>query len=445
MTRAITAAACGTVLVAALAGQEPREVVAIRGARIVTAAGSPLEHGTVVMRDGSIDAVGESVAVPRDATVIDGSGLTVYPGLIDLANTAATEQAQPQPLQNPRTTAQVQRWKQTQLMKPQARAADIVKIDDAEMARLASNGITSVVALPPGEVISGQSALVNVTAPPETPPVGAIAASRRNLVIVKTPVALHVSMPSRPRVGTNAYPVSLMGVLAFIRQAFTDAQYYGLQLAQHRAPPDDPALAAMQPALDRKMPVAFEADRSREIVRALGFAREFNLDPIITGAREAGSVTPDLIAARARVIVSLNYPQRSRALAPDDDEPLRDIEARANAPKTAAALAAAGVRFGFGSSGLTDSKDFVRNAAKAVRQGLAPEAAVRALTADAAAIAGVADTLGTIERGKMANLIVTDGDLFADQTTIVRVFVNGQAVALDRSAPPETRRNPQGR
>src|SRR5262245_47417542 len=103
-------------------------VYAIRGARIVTAAGAPLESGTIVIRRGVIDAVGVSVAVPPDAAVIDGSGLIVYPGLIDLGNTRAADQPLPTLPQNMRTTAEVERWKRTQILKPQARAADAVKV-----------------------------------------------------------------------------------------------------------------------------------------------------------------------------------------------------------------------------------------------------------------------------------------------------------------------------
>jgi imidazolonepropionase-like amidohydrolase len=417
-------------IAAALSAEAP-DVYAIRGARIVTVSSAIVDHGTVVIRDGLIEAVGPQVNVPRDAVVIDGSGLTVYPGLIDLGNTSSTEQVAVQPLQNPRTTTEVERWKRQQLLNPQARAADIVKVDDLEMTRLASAGITSVLAIPPGEVIAGQSALVNVAAPPEPLPVGSVAAPRRNLIVLKTPVALHVSFPLRPRVGTNAYPVSLMGVVAFVRQSFLDAQDYRAHLARHDAPPDDPALAAMQPAIARAMPVAFEANLSREILRALKLARELDLEPIITGGREANLVASDLQAAHVPVIVSLNYPQRSRALAPDDDEPIRLLQARADAPKTPGELARAGVRFAFESAGLGDARDFLRNAAKAVKRGLPADAALRALTADAAAIAGVGDRLGAVARGKMANLIVTDGDLFDEKTSIVHVFVGGQPVTLE--------------
>jgi imidazolonepropionase-like amidohydrolase len=193
-------------------------------------------------------------------------------------------------------------------------------------------------------------------------------------------------------------------------------------------------LAAMQPAVQRRVPVAFEANQSRQILRALRFAREMNVDPIITGAREAGTVTDDLRAARARVVVSVNCPQRSPALAPDDDEPLRDLELRVDAPRAAADLAKAGIRFGFASAGLTDARELVRNAAKALAHGLAPDAALRALTIDAATIAGADDRVGSIEKGKMANLIVTDGDLFDEQTKVVRVFVAGVPIATGERA-----------
>src|SRR6266487_6629401 len=192
-------------------------VYAIRGARIVTAAGAPIEGGTIVVRRGVIDAVGASVAVPPEAMVIDGAGMTVYPGLIDLGNTRAAEQPVPTLPQNLRTTAEVERWKRTQILKPQTRAADAVKVDDAELTKLASSGVTSVLALPSGDVVSGQSALVNVVATPEEPQVGNIVDARRGLIIVKSPVALHVSFPDRPRVTANAYPESLMGVMAFVR------------------------------------------------------------------------------------------------------------------------------------------------------------------------------------------------------------------------------------
>src|SRR5215471_2329419 len=185
----------------ALVHADAPSVYAIRGARIVTAAGPPIESGTIVIRGGRIDAVGASVTPAPDAELIDGSHLIVYPGLIDLGNTRAAEQAAPQQPQNLRTTAEVERWKRTQILKPQARAADAVKVDDADLTRLAAAGITSVLALPAGDVIAGQSALVNVVAPPDEPQIGNIVEGRRGLIVVKSPVAVHVSFPNQPRAG----------------------------------------------------------------------------------------------------------------------------------------------------------------------------------------------------------------------------------------------------
>ena len=408
------------------------DIYAIRGARIVTAAGAPIEGGTVVIRRGIIDDVGASITVPSDAMVIDGSGLTVYPGLIDLGNTRAADQPAAAAPQNLRTSAELERWKRTQILRPQARAADVVKVDDAELTNLASAGITSVLAVPAGEVISGQSALVNVVAPADQPQIGNIVEGRRGLIVVKSPVALHVSFPDRPRAGANAYPESLMGVIAFVRQTFLDAQHYRDALqSPGAAKQDDPALEAMQPAVDGKMPVVFEANEARQILRALKLAKELKLEPIVTGARHADEVAADLKAQNVRVIYSLNYPQRPRALAPDADEPMTALRDRAGAPKTPGGLAKAGVTFAFSSAGLTDPKNFIKNAAKAVKAGLAEDAAIRALTMSAAMMAGVGDRLGSIEKGKAANLVVTDGNLFDEKTKITRVFVEGRSIALE--------------
>ena len=428
----------GLALPFALRADAPN-VYAIRGARLVTAAGAPIESGTLVIRGGLIEAVAANAAVPADAEVIDGKGLTVYPGLIDLGNTRAADQPAPQMPQNLNTTAEVERWKRTQILKPQARAADAVKVDDGELSRLAAAGITSVLALPAGEVISGQSALVNVAAPPEQPQIGNIVEPRRGLILVKAPVAFHVSFPERPRAGGNAYPESLMGVIAFVRQAFLDAQHHREiarkpQLKSSEAA-DDPALDALQPAVDGKVPVAFEANEAREILRALKLAGDLKLQPIVTGAREAAAVAADLKARNVRVVYSLNYPQRPRSLAPDADEPMQTLRTRAEAPKVPGELARAGVSFAFSSSGLNEPKDFVRNAARAVKAGLPEDAAIRALTIEAAAIAGVNDRLGSLEKGKTANVIVTDGSLFDEKTMVKRVFVEGRWVAID-AAPP---------
>jgi imidazolonepropionase-like amidohydrolase len=234
-----------------------------------------------------------------------------------------------------------------------------------------------------------------------------------------------------------------MGVIAFVRQAFLDAQYWAATQNAKRAtfrPFYEPSFEAMQPALSGRVPVAFEGEASREILRALDMARSFKLDPIITNGRESDQVTSELKAANARVILSLNFPTRPQNIAPDADESLRTLRARANAPKTAAALAKAAVPFAFASNGLSEPRDFLKNAAKTVQNGLSREDALKALTLQAATIAGAADRLGSLDAGKIANLLVTEGDLFDEKMTIKHVFVDGRPVTIEPPSAPANRR-----
>ncbi len=436
--------AVGVIVVGASAQEPAPMIYAITNARIIPVSGATIETGTIVLRNGLIAQVGSGVTAPAGAIVIDAKGLNVYPGLIDMGSSAGLQLPPAARAENPQTTEDIERAKHATLVRPQLRAAEYVNPSAPTLARVAAAGITTILATPGGDAIRGQSALVNTALGPDAPQIGAVADDRRGQLVVKSPVALHVSFAERPS-GGNAYPLSLMGVIAFVRQTFSDAQYQ--QLAQQHydktkrgpRPLFDPGLDALQPALAGRLPVAMEAEQSRQILRALDMAKTFKLDPIITNAREADQVITDVKAANARVILSLHYPTKPQALAPDADEPLTTLRARANAPKTAAALDKAGVPFAFASAGLNDPKDFLKNAAKAVQSGLPRDAAVTALTLNAATIAGAQDRLGSLEAGKIANLVVTEGDLFDEKMTIKHVFVDGRPVDLDVAPPPSRR------
>jgi imidazolonepropionase-like amidohydrolase len=440
-TRFIASVLFGTLAFAVAPRADAPHIYAIKGARLVTAAGAPLPSGTIVIRNGLIEAVGASVQAPADAMVIDGAGMTVYPGLIDMGNAAGLDAQPPAAPATFRTLEDAERWKRGAILRPELEAANVVRPDAPELSRLAATGVTSILATPPAGLFKGQSALVNVSAPTDEPQIGAVADPRKGLQIVRTPVMMHVALGGGGGRGAG-YPVSLLGTIAFVRQSFLDAQHQHLEEQRYERaktgvtrPNYDPSLHAIQPALARALPVAFEAELSREILRALNMAREFNLDPVITGAREADQVVSDLKARNARVIYSLNFPARSRALPPDADEPIRELRARAQAPRTPAALEKAGILFAFSSDNVQQPRDFVRNAARAVKDGLPPDAAVRALTINAAKIAGAGDRLGSLEKGKIANVIVTDGDLFEDRTRVVHVFVDGRKVETEAPTP----------
>jgi imidazolonepropionase-like amidohydrolase len=414
------------------------DTYAITGARIVTVSGAEIPRGTIVIRNGLIAAVGANVAAPPDARVIDGTGLTVYPGLID-ANTnlgmpasqqprpaggggggvaaflAAQQQATPA-VASPNSSQPVG-------LQPEILASDVVRPGGDQIEAARGAGLTAALTAPREGIFMGQSAVINLAG--ETP----------QQMIVRSPVALHVGFtPLR----TGTYPGSLLGVYAAIRQMMLDAERYREANAVYeksprgvRRPDQDKSLAALLPALSRQMPVVLYADRQRDIERALDLAQEFNLRAVIAGGAESWRVAERLAAAKVPVLLSLNYPRRTTAETPEaDPDPVRVLRERVDAPKTAGRLAAAGVRFAFQSGGLSNMNDYLGNVSKSLDNGLARDEALRALTIRAAEILGVADQLGTIEVGKIANLTVTRGDLFARDRRITHVFIDGRPVDL---------------
>lgn len=468
-----------------LSGQMPARAprYAITNARIVTAAGAPIEKGTVVMRDGIIEEVGASASAPADALVVDGTGLVVYPGLIDMANStiveggapaaaaggaAATAQAgrgRGATVATPDniTWADQEREARTRYLHPDVDAAKIVEYEGDDLRRLAAAGVTSALAVPAQGIIRGQSALVNITAPPDPAETSALATYRRGSVVVRSGVAQHVVFATGRgggggEGGGGGYPGALLGVIAFARQSFLDAQWQkdakGFAERHKDAPGGsfEPVLDALAPTLDRRMPVAFDASEEREIVRALTFAKEFNLDPIIVGGAEAANVIDELKAAKARVIVSANFQAAGGGGrfggggrgGGENDTPIRVTRMRQNAAKVPAALDKAGIPFAFTVGGLQNPAEFVRAVARTVKEGgLTEDAAIKALTANAAKLAGAGDRMGTIEKGKMANVIVTEGNLL-DSPRIRHVFVAGWPVDLDVPVPGLSGRGGRG-
>lgn len=422
---------CGATLNVSLpnASLDGPLVYAIKDARIVTVTGTTLAKGTVVIRDGLIESVGERVQIPPDARVLDGSGLTVYPGLIDAHAEVALEQPQQagqrqarpaggggQPSQPPSPDNK---------MSPDKLAADQLKVDEAALEKYRSAGITAALTIPRRGIFIGQSALIN------------LAGEKAAQMVVQSPVALHIGLESTG--GFREYPSSLMGVISYIRQTLYDAQHYQLEQRRYQAskrgmrrPEPNNALEALQPVIAGQMPVIMVAQEAKEIHRAIQLAEEFKLKCIISGATESAQVAELLRARQIPVLLSLNFPTEPRDADPEADTPVRVLRQRAEAPKAAAALQRAGVKFAFSSGFMNDPKDFIKNAAKAVKAGLAEADAIKALTINAAEIFGVAEQLGSIEAGKIANLVVTDGDLFNEKTTIKYVFIDGRQFEIKK-------------
>ena len=422
--------------------QTRSETFAITNARIITVSGAPIERGTIVVRNGLIESVGDSVRVPADARTIDGAGLTVYPGFFD-ANTslglAAPAAAaprpggqgggQPQPSALPQTNSNYPVG-----LQPEESVVEQLKAGDAQFETNRNAGFTTVLTVSREGIFNGQSAVIN------------LAGDSVSQMIIRAPFAEHFTFTT---LRTGQYPTSLMGTFSALRQMLLDAQRlqanrqaYDKNPRGMRRPEADASLDALLPVLNRAMPIVFNANTEIEIVRALDVAREFNLNAIISGGQEAGKVANRLKAQNVPVLLSLNFPKRTAAASPEADaESLELLRLRAETPKTAGRLAQANIKFAFQSGGMTSIGDFLTNANRAVENGLSRDAAIRAMTLSAAEILGVDNRLGSIERGKIANLTVSRGDIFNKDKTITHVFVDGKLFEQKekpRTPPPAT-------
>lgn len=418
----------------------PPAVWAIRNARVVPVAGAAIDKGTVVVRDGLIEAVGVDVPVPGDARVIDGQGLVVYPGLIDalsdigLPSTAVSAPAAPGGRGGGAPAVAASAGEPVTNLNSHVRASDLITDGGARAEAARNAGFTTVLAAPGRGVFSGQSALVNLN-------------GDRATMLVRSPVAMHIRMASAGGGGgQRVFPGALLGVIAYLRQGLLDARryeeswdIYNKNVRALRRPETDRALEALVPVLHRQIPVVIPGSTPTEVERAIQLADEFNLSLILSGAGEGPKVIDLLQAKRVPVLLSLKFPEAPKDAHPDSEESLRDLQRRAEAPAAAAALARANIRFAFTTEGLAAPKDFVKSAGRAVKAGLSPEAALRAMTLTPAELFGAQEQLGSIEKGKIANLLVTDGDLFAEKTKVKYVFVDGSRFEVI-DTPTETPR-----
>ena len=453
LPRAVALLAAAAVTAPALAAQRNApSTYAITNAKLVPVSAPVIDRGTIVMRDGLIVALGANVAVPADARVIDGTGLTVYPGLFDAFGSIGLVGAAPAgggrgaggggaaalaALAAPATPGRGGNGStadQPRGVEPELSAAEQVRLDEDALDGPRSAGIASALTAPSAGIFHGQSALINLG--------GASAAA----MIVRPNVAQHIGFSSgRGFGGGGGYPGSLMGVFAVLRQEMLDAQRYrDLKAAYAKNAKNlqrvefDPSLESLLPALAGQQPVVMIANQQREIERALDLAKEFGLRVMIAGGAEAHLVASRLKAENVPVLLSINFPRRTAAPAADadaDPEPLRVLRERVDAPKTAARLAAAGVRFAFQSGGLTTWSEFDANIQRAVEAGLAADQAIKALTWQPAELFGVSDRLGSLEVGKIANLTVTKGDLTDKAARINQLFVDGRPIALHPATP----------
>jgi len=432
-------AVCFTALLTLLAaapslqaqGGEPQYFV-IRGAKVVPVSGPPVENASIVISRGLITAVGRDVAVPPEAWVIEGQRLTVYPGLFD----SFTDVGIPAP---PGTAEGSPRGAQESARGPEDRpystpwrsAADEVSLSDKRIETWRSAGFTTVVSAPKGGILPGQAAVLDLTG------------ERAGDLVVKSPVAIPVVFQTSRGFG-GGFPSSIMGVLAYLHQVWLDTEWSTKAQAAYEKNPRsvarpryDRTEAALADALEDHALVLIPANNSVQLRRALELVDRWHVNGVIYGGQMAYEVASEIATKKLPVLVNLKWPEADKDADPEDKPSLRTLQFRDRAPSSPAALAKAGVKFAFYSGGITAPKDTLKAAKKSIDAGLAPDAALRALTLSPAEIFGVADRLGSLENGKIANLVVTDGDLFEEKTKIKMVFVDGHRFEVREPEKPK--------
>ena len=430
-TALLLSSACAWAQQISERGQPEPTSIAIRNARIVTVSGATIAKGTVVLRNGLIEAVGDNAPVPSDALIIEGEGLTVYPGLIDglstvgmgtaaaaggngrggggrgAATTATTAPAAP-PSRGPEDRPQTTSW---------FKAADEIQASDRRIETVRNAGFTTAAVFPTRGIFAGQGSLIDLSGPKVS-----------DMVLIPS-LGQYMTMNARGGGGGGGYPSALMGVIAYIRQIYIDADYYTMLKKAYEANPR----GMKRPDYDRALEGVIEskrillpANRWVEVERMVNFATELKQPAILYGMREGFDQRSTDHLKGTPVLVSLRWPEPQRDRDPDDEDTLRTLELRAKAPSTPVALKKAGVKFALYTDGLDQTRDIQRAVKKAMDNGLSREDAIRAFTLSPAEIYGVADRLGSVEKGKIANLVVTRGDLFDDRTRVEMVFVDGK-------------------
>ncbi len=455
-------------------GHRPVEasVHALVGGRVVIAPGKELEKANIILRDGRIIAVAADAPVPADARVHDMSGATIYAGFIDAhvsfsksGSERASAASDGPPVADTLdlmagagsgflgVASAAGEPGTKSVVTPARRMAREYSPEKKSLDALRTEGFTAANVVPDSGVIRGTSAFVS------------LASSDPDLAILRPDTFQHVAIdaprsssnsdgPSRP----EAYPGSLMGVIAVLRQTFFDAQHQAADLAHYAAHPKDrsrPAfdtsLEALQAATRGTIPVLFEPDGVLMVDRATRLARELALSSVILATGQEWRRPEIARAAAAPFIVPVDFPEAAKL--PEDDDwlamPHEQLRAWDHAPGNAAALRREDIDIALTTHGLAKKSSFHANVRLAIARGLTMDAALAALTTVPARICGVADQLGTIEPGKLAHLTVFEkGRCFDEDARVREVWIDGRlfpAPIKDDKKPAAKKEKPKDR
>jgi imidazolonepropionase-like amidohydrolase len=394
----------------------PGHAIAITNATIVPVVGERIPRGTVLIQDGRIAAVGTNVAVPQDAQVIDANGLFVYPGMID----AGTDMGL---IEIGQGAAGGDDRRELGEFNPQDAALTAVNPFSEIIPTVRTNGVTSTVTGPTGGQISGQAALIELNG--WTPQEMAVS-PRAGMVMTYPRMGGGGRGFGGGGFGGQQTPEqqrqAMLTQARALRDYLASAQAYAEAKARAGASSSEPvnlALEAMVPVIRGEMPAIFEVETADQIRGVLALADSFHLKVILRGATYGWQLADTLAARHIPVIVGPTTQE------PAATDPYDMIYANPGV------LARAGVSIAFRTNSASDSRNLPYNAALATAYGLDPDEALRAVTINAARMFGVADKIGSIETGKVADLIVTTGDPLDVRTTTRYLFIRGELIPFN--------------
>ncbi len=414
---------CGVLALGIPAQTASSTSYAITHARIVSLAGAPIEDGTVLIKDGKIAAIGTTVTLPADAKVIDGRGLQVYPGLFDSVTQMGLSE-----IGAVRATVDTT---ETGEFNPDVVAATAVLPSSAHIPVVRAAGITEVLAVPAsgGFDSGGASNLVGGQASAIY-----LAGWTAEEMSIRRNAAMVIGWPE---IETRSFDFSTFSMkeksfseakkeydkqIDQLSDWFEQSRHYAQTLEKSPAGSfdKDVKLEAMVPVVRGQMPVLVFADRARDIRNAVEFCESQKLKMILAGGAEAWKVK-DLLRSRSIPVI----------LRPTLAEPVEEDDAYDRLMTQPAELMAAGVKVAFGSFDNSFARRLGQQAANAVAHGLPYDEGLKAVTLYPAQIFGLDSQLGTLEVGKVASLIVTDGDPLELTTDVKYLFIKGQLTPTD--------------
>jgi imidazolonepropionase-like amidohydrolase len=397
------------ILVGYAASQDKNiNIIVIKNVTIIPVVGEDIPEGTIVIRDGLIEEIGRDISIPEDAKIYDAKGLRAYPGMIDSSCYLGLYE-----IGSLRATIDN---RETGDINPQVRAVEALRPDSMHIPVSRANGITTALIVPSGGLVAGQSGLIRLRG--QTP----------DEMIIKESIALHIELPgmgrSRRRASTQAtQPASKK--ISDLKELFHKARIYQKQKKAAIKdislvlPQFDEKLEFMLPVIDGSLPVIISVHSEQDILDVIQFVKDENIKAIFSGVSQGWKVADKIKEAEISVIFGSLY-----AMPPRWEDGYDSLY------RNPVSLQKAGVRFAFSSQSASVAKDLPYHAAKAAAFGLDRREALKGVTIYPAQIFGIDDKLGSLEKGKVANIVLADGDILEMRTNIKHVFIDGKEADL---------------